>query len=249
MNIAIVGYGKMGKQIEKVLTEKKMNITSVIDKYNPDANFKQVSKESLKGIDVAIDFSSPENIMEHIKAYKESKVSVVMGTTGWFDKMYEVKKIIGDDIGFIWSGNFSIGVHAFFSILRNSARIFDKFTDYDVMACEYHHNEKKDSPSGTALMMGDILIDEMSRKEKIVTDRLDRRIEPNEIHLASIRGGYIPGTHVVTFDSFADSIEIKHTARNREGFAKGAVLAADWINGKKGFYSIDDFMDDLTKNN
>ncbi|MCK4797102.1 MAG: 4-hydroxy-tetrahydrodipicolinate reductase [Spirochaetes bacterium] len=245
MRIAIVGYGRMGKQIEKILLEKKITIGAIIDKYTQDAQFNKVNSQSLSGINVAIDFSGPDDIIENIKAYIDNKTSVVMGTTGWFNMMDKVRELVGDKIGFIWSGNFSIGVHVFFRIIRKSAKIFNNFKEYDPMLYEIHHNQKKDSPSGTAKMIGNILLEELSDKDKGIEEKLDRKINENEIHFASIRGGNVPGTHVVMFDSAEDTIELKHTARNREGFAKGAIMAAEWIKDKKGFFSIDDFMNSI----
>jgi len=242
MNIAIVGYGRMGKQIEKILIEKNINIGSVVDKFNPDAKFKEVNDDSLKGIDVAIDFSTADCLMNNIDFYVKNNISCVIGTTGWYDKIEEVKNKIGNKIGFIWSGNFSIGVHIFFRIVREGAKIFNNFEDYDAMLYEIHHNQKVDSPSGTAKMIGDILLQEIKRKKDGVEEKLDRKIAENEIHIASVRGGYVPGTHVVMFDSPVDSIELKHTARNREGMARGAVIACQWIKDKKGFFNIDDLM-------
>ncbi|MEK6950049.1 MAG: dihydrodipicolinate reductase C-terminal domain-containing protein, partial [Nanoarchaeota archaeon] len=148
-------------------------------------------------------------------------------------------------IGMIWSGNFSIGVNIYFKIIENAAKIMNKFTDYDMFVHEFHHNQKADSPSGTAVMIGKILTDNVDRKKKIVTEELKRRITPNELHISSTRSGSIPGTHIVGFDSPADTIELKHTARGREGFALGAIMAAQWIKDKKGFYNIDDLMDDI----
>ena len=194
---------------------------------------------------MAIDFSVPDSVMENIKIYIDNKVSAVMGTTGWYDQIDNVKKMVGDKIGFIWSGNFSLGVNLFFRIIKESAKIFNKFEEYDPMAYEIHHNQKADSPSGTAKMIGKILLNEIERKENLAEDKLDRRINKNEIHFASVRGGSIPGTHVVMFDSDADTVELKHTARNRCGLARGAVLACSWIADKKGFYSIEDMMDSI----
>jgi len=248
MKIALVGYGKMGKQIELILKQKKVEQIVTVDKFNKEANFSEVNQESLNNIDVAIDFSNPEGVMDNIKKYIEYKVNVVMGTTGWYDKLNEVKNMVSNNIGFIWSGNFSLGVNLFFKIIKESAKIMNKFSDqYDILSYELHHKEKKDSPSGTALMIGDILIKEINNKEKIVTEKLDRKIEEKEIHIASVRGGYITGTHTVIFDSIADCIELKHTAKNREGFAIGAVKACEWIYNKKGFFSIEDFMNDIFK--
>jgi len=245
MNAAIVGYGRMGKNIEKILKEKKMDIRSTIDNFSQESMFKELNNDSLKGCDVAIEFANSEGIIDRIKIYLDNNVNVVMGTTGWYDKSEEIKKLIGKKIGFIWSGNFSLGVNIFFRIVRQSAKIFNKFTEYDPMLYELHHNQKKDSPSGTSKMITKILTEEMRGKTKVVEDKLDRKIEENEIHSASVRGGYIPGIHTVLFDSPEDTVELKHSARNREGMARGAVMAALWINGKKGFFTIDDFMNDV----
>jgi len=160
--------------------------------------------------------------------------------------MGEIKKVIKNTkTGFIWSGNFSIGVNVYFKIIENAAKIIDKVDDYDVFVHELHHNQKADSPSGTAVMIADILKENIGRKKKIVTEELKRKIEPDELHVSSTRGGTIPGTHIVGLDSNADTIELKHTARNRSGFALGAVMAAQWIKSKKGFYDIDDLMKDI----
>ncbi|HOV13824.1 MAG TPA: 4-hydroxy-tetrahydrodipicolinate reductase [Spirochaetota bacterium] len=245
MNVAIVGYGKMGKQIEKVLKEKNINIVSIIDNYSTDANFKEVDRSSLKGVDVVIDFSSNVDLVERVVQYKNNGVNVVMGTTGWYDEIDKIKGIVNDKIGFIWSGNFSLGVNIFFKILKYAGQIFSKFPEYDPLSYEIHHKEKKDSPSGTSLMLGEIIKKELKNKSKITTERLDRKIESDELHIASVRGGYHPGLHSVQFDSIADTIELKHTARNRDGFAYGAVVAATWINGKKGFFNIDQLFDSI----
>jgi 4-hydroxy-tetrahydrodipicolinate reductase len=247
MGIAIVGYGKMGKQIENVLFEKNIKDIIKIDKFSNESQFSDVNTNSLKGIDVVIDFASPEGLEERIKSYVENRVNVVMGTTGWYDKIDPIEKLVGNKIGFLWSGNFSIGVNIFFRVVKEASRIFNNFPDYDALSYELHHNEKKDSPSGTELMIGNVMLSELENKNKIVTERLDRKIEKNEIHLASVRGGYFPGTHTVLFDSIVDTVELKHTARSREGFARGAVMVAEWIKGKKGFFNIDDFMNDYIK--
>ena len=247
MKIAIVGYGRMGKKINEIIRDQKNGDTIVtIDKFSPDANYNALTDESLSGVDVAIDFSFPDGVLTNIETYIQHGINVVMGTTGWYDKLEDVKKMVGSKIGFIWSGNFSVGVHLFSRIVSQAAAIFNKFPDvYDEMMYEIHHKGKKDSPSGTAMMIGDLINAQLDKKNKIVTERLDRAIEPNELHVASVRGGYVPGTHVVMFDSLADTIELKHTARSRDGFAMGAVLAANWIKDKKGFYNIDDFMNDV----
>ncbi|MBN2546867.1 MAG: 4-hydroxy-tetrahydrodipicolinate reductase [Spirochaetes bacterium] len=245
MNIAIVGYGKMGKIIEKSLIEKKMDLISTIDNFTDESMFKELNSDSLKRCDTAIEFANAEGIMERVNIYVENKINVVMGTTGWYDKIEEIKKIVDDRIGFIWSGNYSLGVNIFFRIVRQSAKIFNKFIEYEPIMYELHHKQKKDSPSGTSKMISKILNEELASKSKVVEEKLDRKIEDNEIHSASIRGGYIPGIHTVLFDSPDDTVELKHSARSREGMARGALMAVQWIKGKKGFFTIDDFMNDV----
>lgn len=245
MNAAIIGYGRMGKQIEKVLNEKGINVISKIDNFATDATFKEVNRASLKDVNIAIDFASADGVIDRIVQYKNNGVSVVMGTTGWYNDLEKVKNLIDNKIGFIWSGNFSVGVNVFFRIAKYASKLFNKFPEYDPLSYEIHHKEKKDSPSGTSLMLGNILESELEKKNKIVTERLDRKIEPDELHIASVRGGYHPGLHSIQFDSVADTVELKHTARNRDGMAYGAVLAAIWLEGKKGFFNIDNFFDSI----
>ena len=160
--------------------------------------------------------------------------SIVVGTTGWHDKLGEAREIVKNSkIGLIYASNFSVGVNVFFSIIENAAKMMNNLDDYDVFGYELHHNKKLDSPSGTAKSIEKILVSNIKRKK--------------EVPFASVRAGSIPGTHVVGFDSSADTIELKHTARNREGFAAGAIMAAEWINGKKGFYDIGDMMDEIMR--
>jgi len=156
----------------------------------------------------------------------------------------QVKKIVQDKIGFIFAANFSLGVNLFSVLLEKAAQIFDPFKEYDVFGYEFHHNRKLDSPSGTALTLAQKIIDNFSRKDKIMTDKINRKIKPGEMHLVSARGGDIPGTHSFVFDSNFDSIEVKHTARTRNGFALGALIAAEWLNDKKGFFSVEDWIKD-----
>ena len=246
MNIAIIGYGKMGHEIEKMAEEKGLTIKSIIDPEAGGAAYREINEESLKGVDVVVDFTHPDTAVENIKKVSALGKNMVVGTTGWYDKMDEVKKTVEEaGTGLIWSGNFSIGVNIFFRIAENAAKIMDKFDDYDAFVHEFHHNQKADSPSGTAVMIGKILTDNIERKNKVVTEELKRKIEPNELHVSSTRSGTIPGTHIIGFDSKADTIELKHTARGREGFASGAIIAAEWVNGRKGFFDIDDLMKNI----
>ena len=238
----------MGKEIERIAQIRGISIASIIDPNTKDAPFDEINKESMKDVDVCIDFTMPEAAVENIRKAAKFKKNIVMATTGWYTRMDEVKKIVKEaGIGFIWSGNFSLGVNIFFRIIENAARIMNNADMYDLFAYEIHHNQKKDSPSGTAKSIEKILLDNIKRKKKIVEDKLDRKINADELHFASVRGGDIPGTHVVGFDSTADTIELKHTARSREGFALGAIMAAQWLKGKKGFFTIEDMMKDITK--
>jgi 4-hydroxy-tetrahydrodipicolinate reductase len=246
MKLALIGYGKMGQEIEKVAIAK--DIAHIKIDPNEQNCVKEINKEVLDGVDVCVDFTHPDNVIENIKKIAEYGKNIVVGTTGWYNKMDEVKNIVAENnIGLIWSGNFSIGVNAYLKIIKNASKLMNKINTYDVYVHEFHHNQKADSPSGTAIMIGDVLIKNIERKNKIVTEQLKRKINPDELHISSTRAGKIPGTHVVGFDSAADSIELKHIARNRQGFALGAVMAARWIQDKKGFFNIDDMLDDMSQ--
>lgn len=246
MNIAIIGYGKMGHEIERVAKAKGINVASVIDTTDNIAGYREINEQSMKNVDVCIDFTSPSAVICNIQKISKFKKNIVVGTTGWYDKLNEAEEIVNkSNIGIIYASNFSIGVNIFFKIVENAAKIVNKIDDYDIYGYELHHNKKIDSPSGTAKTIGEILIKNIKRKNKLLFEKIYRKIEPNELHFASIRAGFIPGTHVAGFDSNADTIELKHIARNREGFAIGAIMAAQWINGKKGFYDINDMMKNI----
>lgn len=248
MRLAIIGYGNMGRIIHKLAEARGMEITAIIDPEAKEATAKEITSDSLKNADVCIDFSQPDAVLENIKKLSELKKNIVMGTTGWYDKTEQAKKIVSDaGNALIFASNFSLGVNLFYRIIENSAKLFNNFHEYDAFGLEFHHTKKKDSPSGTAKSISKILVDNIERKEKPVFDKLDRQISEKELHFASVRGGEIPGTHAVFFDSAADTIELKHTARSREGFALGAIKAAEWIHGKKGFFTIDDMMKESIK--
>ncbi len=246
MNIAIIGYGRMGCEIEQVAKEKGIIVKARIDPYNEKADFKEINAESLKDVDVCIDFTHPNSAIENARKVAKLGKNIVMATTGWYDQMDEMKNIVKNSgIGFVWASNFSIGVNTFFKIVEDAAKVINKVAEYDIYCYEIHHNKKVDSPSGTAKSIANKLLENIDRKNKLVVDKLNRRIEVDELHFASIRGGEEPGTHVVCFDSSADMIELRHTARSRKGFAVGAIMAAEWLNKKKGFFSIEDMMKEL----
>jgi 4-hydroxy-tetrahydrodipicolinate reductase len=240
--LALIGYGKMGQIIETLALEKGHEIIARVDPYTEGCH-KKITQEALSRAEVCIDFTHPQVVVENIAQVAALGKNMVIGTTGWYEQMGEVKQIVeANGVGLIWSGNFSIGVNALFKIVEYAAKVFNNLPDYDVLGHECHHRNKADSPSGTATMLGKILLDNIERKQKLVYEMLDRKIEPDELHFSSSRGGAIPGTHLVTFDSAVDTIEIKHTARGRQGFATGAIMAAEFIKDKTGFYNINDLM-------
>lgn len=229
--LAIVGYGKMGKEIEKLAQEKGFLITDIFDINNP------LTPEKKYDFDVAIEFTTPDAVIENVKILSYLKKNIVIGTTGWFDRMDEVKSIVeSNGIGAIFSPNFSIGVNILLTIIKEASKILNHFEDYDIIIEEIHHNQKKDAPSGTAIKIAQTILDFIMRKKRISTD-----LSPNNgesLKIASLRVGNIFGIHKVIFDSFFDTIEIVHTAKNRKGFAFGALLAAELIHNKHGFFEF-----------
>ena len=249
MQIAIVGFGKMGKLVSQIAQDSGHFIKAVIDPVSQDpmVTARECTERAFLGSEVVIEFAASEGILERLALYGKLGIPAVIATTGWYDLMPDVKSALDKtNCAIIWSGNFSLGVQLFFKIVRNASMIFNKFPIYDPLVQECFHAGKADSPSGTAVMLGNILLEELEGKNQLETGRLDRKRVDSEIHVSSTRGGSIPGTHTVMFDSPVDTIEITHRARNREGFAYGAVQAAVWISsGRKGFFSLDDMLTDL----
>jgi 4-hydroxy-tetrahydrodipicolinate reductase len=243
MKIAIIGYGRMGREIKKRAQEHGIEVVSVIDPVAVGVPFKDITSESLEGADVAIEFTSPEAAVSNIEKAAKLGVNMVVGTTGWTGDVKKVRKIVEDSgIGFIYAPNFSVGVNVFYEVVKHASILFDKLEDYDVLCHEWHHKGKVDSPSGTARKIAQTVLSEMKRKDLTVYQCLNRKRESGELHVSSTRGGWVPGTHEVVFDSEFDSIELVHRARNRDGLAAGALKAAGWIEGKKGFYEFADFL-------
>ncbi len=242
----MVGYGKMGKIITQRGIERGHDFSVIVDPQDnsPEVTSRTLSTDILSSVDAVIDFSHPAVALDHLNIYAATGARVVMGTTGWYESLDAVAPLFVNG-ACIWSGNFSLGVNLLFSMLRKVAPMVDRIDGYDTFVHEYHHNQKADSPSGTAMMIGDILLDTLQEKDTIITDALQRPIQQNELHISSTRGGYVPGTHTITFDSMADSIEITHRARSREGFAHGALLAAEWIANRSGFFTIDQMMSEI----
>ncbi|NDK07788.1 4-hydroxy-tetrahydrodipicolinate reductase [Candidatus Gracilibacteria bacterium] len=244
MKIAIVGYGRMGKYVEEYAIKRGHEVSIIIDPVKGN------SIQDLKNthFDVIIEFSVPTAAIENMNFYAENNMKVVMATTGWYDKVEDIKPIFRKHTSsaLLWSSNFSVGVHLFWKMIENASIIMNKFNDYDVFGHEFHHNKKADSPSGTAITTAEIILKNIDRKETLVTEELSHRpIKPEELHFSSTRGGSIPGTHSVYFDSVFDTIKIEHTARTREGFALGSVVCAEWLKDKTGYFEIGDFVKDI----
>jgi len=236
MKIAIIGYGKMGKTIEKMATEIGHEIVLKIGSKNK-TDFTSVN---LQKAEVAIEFSNPESAFENISTCLKCGIPVVSGTTGWLDKIEEVKGICeASQSAFLYASNFSIGVNIFFAINRELAKMMNPQPQYDIAMEEIHHTQKLDAPSGTAITLAKEILAEVQRKDKWVNEK---SIQNRALSILSKRIDKVPGTHSIVYESEIDSIEIKHTAHSRAGFASGAIQAAEWILGKKGSFSMSDML-------
>ncbi len=240
MKIALIGYGNMGQELERVIQEeKKHEITSVSFRTKNEA----LDIKGIKQADVAIDFTSAEIILASIEKVASLGVPMVIGTTGWYDKLSDVEKIVKkSNTGLIYGKNFSLGANIFFQVVGFAAKLFSLYGKYDVAGFEMHHTGKKDSPSGTAKKLAAIIMENFPKKKKLETGRLDRQIREDELHFASIRAGRNAGHHEVMFDSVSDEVKLVHSAHNRHGFAEGALLAASYIIDKKGMFAFEELF-------
>jgi 4-hydroxy-tetrahydrodipicolinate reductase len=247
MKIALLGYGKMGRIIEKVATGRNHEIVLKIDQ----DNVSDLTTENLGKADVAIEFSTPATVLGNIEHCFNAGVAVVVGTTGWYGSLQQVKEQCEQgNHSLIYASNFSIGVNVFFYVNRVLAKLMNNYPYYDVQVEEIHHTQKLDSPSGTAITIAEGIIDNLDRKNEWVNvvnadgdEPGDDAIDANRLLIESFRIDSVPGTHTVIYDSEVDAIEFKHTAHNRNGFALGAVMAAEWIHDKKGFHAVQDMFD------
>jgi 4-hydroxy-tetrahydrodipicolinate reductase len=212
----------------------------IVSKVSPKEPTTSITIESVASADVCLDFSHPHAVLNNIKSAASCGKNIVVGTTGWYSQLSEVQKIVEKyGVGLVYSPNFSIGVRLFLKMVEEAALLMDLYDEYDVAGFEAHHAKKLDCPSGTAEAMMSRLLNTIQRKKKIRINSLREPLEKDEIHLSSLRCGSIPGEHRVIFDSGYDTIEIKHSARSREGFAHGALTAAEWLQDKKGFFTLD----------
>jgi 4-hydroxy-tetrahydrodipicolinate reductase len=236
MNIILLGYGKMGKVIEQVALGRGHTISHKIDLNN----LKELAQIDPSGVDAAIEFSSPESAVSNLMYCFEHHIPVVCGTTGWLYRKQEMELLCMQKSGaFFYASNYSLGVNIFFHLNRVLSKLMNRYSDYEVSMEEIHHTEKKDAPSGTALSLAKDIIDSIDRKEGWVNEHAT---EPSLLSIISLREAGVPGTHTVRYQSKEDTIEIKHTAHSREGFALGAVVAAEWIQGKQGVFNMQDMM-------
>ena len=236
MKIAILGYGKMGRAIEGLAIEGGHEIVLKIDRDNRG----ELTQEALRKADVAIEFSRPESAFDNIRLCLEAGLPVVSGTTGWLDRIEEVKAICAREKGaFFYAPNFSIGVNLFFAMNRYLAALMEEQQTYDVKMEEVHHTQKLDAPSGTAIRLAEDLLNELSRKKKWVNQGSE---DPEDLEITSRRIDDVPGTHEVTWTSTVDTMTIRHEAHSREGFARGALRAAEWLVGREGFFGMADLL-------
>lgn len=228
LNILLLGNGKMGKAVAALAPQHGFQVHRVLDEFS-NADFKGITAENFKGIDVCLDFTTPEAAVENIRRVARLGCNLVVGTTGWHGRLEEIRQVIEDaGVGMVYGANFSIGVHLFYRAAQAVSEVFKNYPAYEPYITEAHHRFKKDAPSGTAL--------ELKRRVEPV---LDSRTLP----VASLRAGYIPGTHELGFDSEADTVILRHTARGRQGFAEGALFAARWVVGRKGLFSFTEILE------
>ncbi len=236
MKIALIGYGKMGRTIEGIALQRGHTVSLKIDIDNVDS----FTKENLQQCDVAIEFTGPQSAKENILKCVDAGIPVVSGSTGWLDSRDEVERICKEKNGsFLYASNFSVGVNIFFEVNKKLAQLMKQHSNYEVSMEEIHHTQKKDAPSGTAITLAEQILQEVPRKKNWVND-VSKVSE--ELVIISKREDPAPGTHRIIYSSVVDDIEIIHTAHNRNGFATGAVLAAEFLAGKKGIYNMQDVL-------
>ena len=236
MKIALIGYGKMGKTIEQIALQRGHQIVSIID-INNTADF---DSEAFRSADVAIEFTTPATALGNYMRCFAANVPVVSGTTGWLQHLDEVKaKCEQEGKTFFYASNFSVGVNIFFALNRYLAKIMNGFPAYDVRMTEVHHIHKLDAPSGTAVTLAEGILDNVERKERWTLETAE---QPTDLPIHAIREGEVPGIHEIIYESEADTISIKHDAKSRAGFALGAVIAAEFTAGKKGFLGMNDLF-------
>ncbi len=236
MKIALIGYGKMGKEIEQIALERNHSFPLIIDIINQH----DFTVENLQKADVAIEFSKPETAVENIRKCFGAKVPVVCGTTGWLEYFEDIKaECSKSKTGFFYASNYSLGVNLFFKLNEQLAKMMNNFPQYNVEMEEVHHTQKLDAPSGTAISLANDILKEIDRKKHW---QLDGQDNAEALRITAVRRDNVPGIHTIKYDSPVDYIEMTHSAKSRKGFALGAVIAAEFMTGKTGIYSMNDLM-------
>jgi 4-hydroxy-tetrahydrodipicolinate reductase len=238
MNIGIIGYGRMGKTIERLAKERGHKVSYISDIDNPLTESSDVGDTQ-----VFIDFSIQQTVKNNSMVAAKMGIPIVQGTTGWMDEFDDICAI--ENLSMLYSPNFSLGVHLFHRIAEYSAKLFGAVKSYDCYLHEFHHTGKADSPSGTALSLANVLIQNLPDKNTVLSDKSQGKVSPDALHVSSTRSGRIPGIHEIGFDSDFDAITLKHSAHSRDGFAFGAVRAAEWMKDKQGIYDMKAFMNDI----
>uniref|UniRef100_UPI0040561EB5 4-hydroxy-tetrahydrodipicolinate reductase n=1 Tax=Alistipes sp. TaxID=1872444 RepID=UPI0040561EB5 len=237
MRVAIIGYGKMGHEIEQVLLSRGHSVALIIDQNNAH----DLCAEKLAEVDVAIEFTTPTTAYSNVRTCIECGTPVVSGTTGWHEQLAELQALCRErGSSMIWSSNYSLGVNITFRLNRYLAELMNRFESYNVAIEEIHHTQKKDAPSGTAISLANDILERVERKQKWVNEPTE---EADAIEITSLREGTVPGTHTVTYLSEDDKIEIKHTLFSRRALALGAVVAAEFVATRKGVFTIDDLFE------
>jgi len=236
MKIALIGYGKMGKEIEQVAIERNHSISLIIDINNPD----DFTAQNLQKADVAIEFTRPETAVNNIRKCFAANIPVVAGTTGWLEHFDAIKnECIAGENSLFYASNYSLGVNIFFKINQFLAKIMNNFEQYEVDIEEIHHTQKLDAPSGTAISLANDILKVVERKKRW---ELDEQDDAAALCIKAIRKDSVPGTHTVKYNSTVDYIEMTHCAKSRKGFALGAIIAAEFIAGKKGCFNMEDLL-------
>lgn len=235
LKIGLLGYGKMGKEIESIAVERGHEILFKVNTKNPVESINPAT------VDVVIEFSNPTKVLDHIEWSLENKIPIVVGSTGWYTELKHVQnRFLNQNVSFLHASNFSIGVNAFFQVNKYLAKLMSKFSSYHVAIEETHHLEKLDAPSGTAITIAEGIIENNPNYQNWFCPQSEKYKNTSGLKIEAIRSPNVPGTHSISYQSDVDSIEFKHTAHSRKGFALGAVIAAEWLKDKKGVFTMED---------
>lgn len=246
MRVGIIGYGKMGREVERLCLERGHQVAWRLDERdNPQGQ--ALDDAALAAVDVCFEFTTPSAAVANLQAVVSRGGKVVCGTTGWYADLPVVERAAAPGSGLVWGSNFSVGIYLFRQVVRIASRLASRFPEYDVAVHEVHHAAKVDHPSGTALHLAQVVLEEYRAKRSVVTALGPGRRAPEEVHVSSTRVGHVPGTHRVFLDGPHDTLELVHTARSRAGFAAGALRAAEWLRDKTGIFRFEEVLDAIVE--